>query len=221
MSDDVIVINRGLESKTSASGKTRFHIKVISEALAFDLDTKRLVQPVADAMAHHFREQIRNISTQASAATIKAREAAKRALSKGEAWAAKRYAGGRMGQRQPAQSTKLFNDSGRMIESIVATPASDGTFRVNVAANRLDPSTLNGGQGALDRIWARLVQLVPSIQDMSLAMQSDEVLRARTAGLQRMIIKMKASSGAGMLDVLKEAAKVAQNVGGIGNRLAG
>jgi hypothetical protein len=217
MSDDILAINRGLESKTSTSGKTRFHIRVVSETLAFDMDTKRLVQPVADAMAHHFREQIRNISAQASAATVKAREAAKRALSKGEAWAAKRYAGGRMGAREPAQSTKLFNDSGRMIESIVATPASDGTFRVNVAANRLSPETLNGGQGALERIWARLVQLVPSIQDMAIAMQSDEVLRARTAGLQRMIIKMKASSGAGAMDVVRAAIQLAETAG----RLAG
>lgn len=167
------------------------------------------------------REKIKGITATASPATIKAREVARRALLKGEAWAVKRYGGGKMGTRIPAQSDRLFHDSGRFIESIVAAAAKDGTFRVNVAANRLSPDTLNGGQGALEKIWARLVQLVPEFQDVGLAMQSDDVLRARVNAARGMITKLRKSSEAdGLLRAAKAVANIGRSLYGIGESLA-
>jgi hypothetical protein len=223
MADDVIVINNppGLESRTSKSGKQRFHIKVVAEPLVFSLDEKKIVQPLAEAFAHHIREKIRSITAQAAPATIKAREVARRALLKGEAWAVKRYGGGKMGTRMPAQSNNLFNDSGRMIESIVAQAAKDGTFRVNVAANRLNPETLNGGEAALQRIWARLVQLVPEIQDVGRAMQSDAMMRARAKAVQGMITKLRADSAEKVLRLIKTVADVGSNFADLGRSVAG
>lgn len=210
MSDDILLLNKGLESKTSKSGKQAFHIKVESETLAFDLDTRKLAKPIADAIAHHIREKIRTISATASPATQAARKVAAKAFAEGKQWAMKRYSGGRMGPRAPNQSDRMFNDSGRFIESIIAQPASDGTFRINVAGNRLDPNTASGGAAAVGRIWARLVQLVPEIQDVARIMASDDVLRAQTRAVQGMIVKMKKNSGEGLLELAKAAIGVAK-----------
>lgn len=195
------VLNAGLRSSTSKSGKQRFHIAVESEALAFDLDTMRLAKPVAEAFAHHLREKVRAIATPAAEATLKARAVLKKAYDAGKPWAVKRFSGGRTGATPPTESTMAFNHSGRFRESIVATPASDGTFRVNVAANRLSSQT-----GNVERIWQRLVQLVPEFADVGKAMQSDEMLRAQTKAVQRMVLKMKASKSTTLLDVLSAAA---------------
>ena len=206
---DVMLLNQGLKSSTSKSGKQRFHIKVEAETLAFDLSTARLAKPIADAIAHHIREKIRAISTTASPATQAARKVAAKAFAEGKQWAMKRYSGGRMGPRAPNQSDRMFNDSGRFIESIVAQPASDGTYRINVAGNRLDPDTASGGAAAVGRIWARLVQLVPEIQDVGRIMASDDVLRAQTRAVQGMILKMKKNSGEGMLGLAKAGLETA------------
>lgn len=223
-SDNIHVINQphaGLRSTTSKSGKQRFHIKVESEPLVFNLDEKKLVQPLAEAFAHHLREKIRGISAVAAPATIKAREVARRALLKGEAWAVKRYGGGKMGTRIPGQTDRLFNDSGAMAESIVAAAAKDGTFRINVAARRLNPETLNGGEAALQRIWARLVQLVPEIQDVGRALQSDALLKARAKAVDDMLTKVRKTADANAWKAIKATMDTANRAVELVGMLAG
>lgn len=204
------VLNAGLRSSTSKSGKQRFHIAVESEALAFDLDTYRLAKPVAEAYAHHLREKVRAIAAVASPATLKARAVLKKAYDAGKPWAVKRFSGGRTGATPPTDSTTAFNHSGRFRESIVAAPASDGTFRVNVAANRLSSQT-----GNVDRIWQRLVQLVPEFADVGKAMTSDAMLMARTKTAQGMILKVAKSANGRWVEVAKavfETASKAANL---------
>lgn len=209
--DNITILNEGLESRTTKSGKQRFSIKITAEPIIINTDPKALGAPVAQAIAHHLREKMRAISAVASPATIRAREVARRALLKGEAWAVKRYAGGRMGSRIPAQSDRLFNDSGRFAESIVAAAASDGTWRVNVAANRLDPATLNGGAGAVERIWQRLVALVPAFGNIGALLEESDVVRARIRAQETMIRKGKATSGkVSAMDVAKALADTAK-----------
>lgn len=200
----VEVLNAGLRSSTSKSGKQRSHIVVESEALAFDLDTYRLAKPVAEAYAHHLREKVRAIASIASPATLKAREKLKKAYERGVPSAVKQFAGGRTGATPPTDSKTEFNHSGRFRESIVAAPASDGTIRVNVAGNRLSTSTATAA--GVERIWNRLVQLVPEFGSIALAMQSDEMIRAQTNAVQRMVLKMKAAKQTTLLDVAKAAA---------------
>lgn len=169
------IINRGLEERRSSTGRVRRTIRIDAEPLIIDTDPKRLGKPVADGIANHLREAIRNIAAAASPATIKARKVAARAYANGRAWAVKRYGGGRLGQLPPDQSTRLFNDSGRFADSIVANASSDGAWRVNVAGNRLDAQT--AGEAGVERIWNRLVQLVPEFANVSLLFETNSILR--------------------------------------------
>jgi hypothetical protein len=195
MPDDVYVLNQGLRSKTSKSGKTRFSIRVEAEPVIINTNAKALGAEITAAVVEHLRNRVRNISATVSEATRRARERAERAVQRGESWATKRYAGGKMGARQPNQSDRLFNDSGRFAESIVGSAASDNSWRINVAANRLDPQTANGGEAAVQRIWQRLVQLVPEFGDMSKLMQSNEILAARIRMVDKMISKGRKTDG--------------------------
>jgi hypothetical protein len=178
-----ITINRGLEERRSRSGKVRRTIRIDAEPMTINVDPKMLGQPIANAIAHHFRERIRGITEKASPATIRMRQTAAKAFAAGEAWALKRYSGGRTGAKPPNQSDRLFNDSGRFADSIAANASSDGAWRVNVAGNRLDDSFA-------DRIWNRLVQLVPEFANLSLLFDGNSLLRRTMENVSRERIKI-------------------------------
>ncbi len=188
-------------------------MRIVSEPVHFNLDPRELGRPVANAIAHHLRERVKGISAVASDATIKARAKFEKAMQEGKSWAAKRYAGGKMGPRQPNQSNRLFNDSGRFAESITAGPTKDGAWAVNLAANRLDPNTANGGVAAVERIFKRLLELVPEFGNAGLIMQSSDVVRAMVQTQQRMIRVGKATDKpATIWDAAKAFADVLSNV---------
>lgn len=176
-----------LERRTRASGKSRYTVSYRSRPLVINTDPKALGAGPALAIAEHLRQRILGIAQQASAATMRARLSAQAALVRGEAWVRRRYSGGRIGTRPPARSDRLFNDSGRFAESIAARAAGDG-YTVNVAANRLDPTTFNGGEPALLRMVARLRALVPEFGDareLANALPVRRAIRDAAAGMIR------------------------------------
>jgi hypothetical protein len=185
MSDDVIILNQGLESRTSKTGRQRYTITVKAEPLVINMDPKTLGATAAQAIVTFFKQSIRNISASAAPNTIRARETAAR--NAGKPWVQRRYAGGRIGSMPPnAHGNTAFNDSGRFASSITANASSDGAWRINVAANRMQDAT----SGGVLRIWTRLVQLVPEFGDPRKLMSNDFMKRA---------IKMAAS------DAIKKA----------------
>jgi hypothetical protein len=207
-SDDVIVLNDGLEQRTSKTGKQRYTIKVSSEPVIFDLDPKRLGAPVAQAIAHHFRERIKGIAARAAPATIKAREVAAKAFAAGKPWAMKRYAGGRTGATAPNQSDRMFNDSGRMEKTITANASSNGAWRVNVAANRL-----SGDPASVAKIYAKLVELVPEFGNPALLMQNDLLKRTLEKATQGMITKARMQTGKLKVQLVRSILGLASQVG--------
>jgi hypothetical protein len=190
--DDIVVINQpGLEQRTSKTGRVRYTIRIKSEPVAFNLNAKELGAPVAAALAHYFREEVKGITAQAAPATLDARKRFAKAAAAGKAWATKRYTGGKIGATTPNTGSSLFNDSGRLAQSIQAQASGESGWRINVAGNRLDPRTANnGGAAAVERIWTRLVQLVPAFADVSIAFASDELLKARAKSQQMLVNKL-------------------------------
>lgn len=174
---NVLTINRGLETRVSKSGKVKRTIRIDAEPMHINVDPKALGAPVAESIANHYRERVRGITAMASEATVRAREVAARAFPAGKSWAVKRYAGGRLGALPPNQTNRAFNDSGRFANGIVASASSDNAWRVNVAANRLDESTANGGAAGVDRIWNRLVELIPEFADIGLLFEKNTIAR--------------------------------------------
>lgn len=206
----VFVLNQGLESRTSKSGKQRFTITVKSEPLIFNTDPKTLGAPVAHAIAHHFRERIRGITAIASPATLRARKSAAKAFAAGEAWAVKRYSGGRTGPMAPHQSDRAFNDSGRFASTITANASKDGMWRINVAANRL-----SGDTTTVERIWNRLVQLVPEFANPAMLMENDLLRRSIEKATRDAIKKAKATSRKLELGVVRQLFSIGRQVGEI------
>lgn len=186
--DDLIVIHPTLKRKVSSGGTVKFAMEVRSEALVINLDTKAMGDVVSQAIATELRERVEGITQDAAPATIKARESERKAYAAGKPWAVKRFSGGKMGATPPTTSTKAFNNSGRFAKSIVAGAAKGGVWIVNWAANRIDPST-----GNAERIWNRLVSLVPAFADVSILYSSPKIIDAIGAGLDSMIAKAAAS----------------------------
>lgn len=180
--DEIMVLNdyglaRRDRANKSGSVKSRYTVTFKSEPLLVNTDPRSLTKAPAEAIAEHLRQRIQGISEQASKATIAARKVAEKALADGKEWAVRRYSGGRIGLKQPNQSQKLFNDSGRFADSIAARATKDG-WVVNLAANRLDPSTLDGGEAGLLRVVERLRELVPEWGDASQLVNVLSVQRA-------------------------------------------
>lgn len=212
--DDVIVLNEGLEFKTSKSGKTRATIKVSAEPLIHDFDAKELGKAPAQAIAGWFRQRIGDISSAAAPATLKARTVAKKAFGLGKTWALKRYAGGRIGAMPPTGSMALFNDSGRLAKSITANASSDDSWRVNVAANRLSPDTADhGGTSAIAAIFAKLVSFVPEIGDASALTDVLPVRAAIQDSINILIQKGAATTAALELELVESLLEAAKAVG--------
>ena len=203
----------GLEHRTNIkTGKERFSVQLKTDPITINLDPKTLGKPVADAIAHHLRERVKGITETASPATLRARKAAEMAIQAGRAWAVKRYGGGRMGNMAPNQSDKSFNDSGRFAESISVGASKDDSWRINVAANRLDSKTATGGAAGVLRIWQKLVSLVPEFADMGLLMQASDVVRARVKAQERMFSKGTLKEA---LSLVNDVIDTARNVGGL------
>jgi hypothetical protein len=188
--DNVVVINQGLESRTSKSGRVRYAIRVKSEPVLFNLDPKQIGATVTQAIIHHLRERVKGVTAIAPPATLKAREVEARAYKAGKPWALRRFSGGRTGATPPIEgSTAALNSSGRFANSIVGNASNDGSWRINVAANRFDART-----GNVTRFWNRLVELVPEFGDSRRLMTSDIVRKSVERASSDMIKKAQATT---------------------------
>lgn len=170
VSQTTVVLNQfGLTRATRTTGagtRDRYFVTIRGGDVAVDLDPTRLGRPTADAIAESFRRQIRGIGEVAKPATIQRRQRAREAVLRAEPAAMRRYAGGRTLNHLPGWGARLFNDSGRLANSVaVRAAARAGAWIINVAANRFDPKTLVGGASALLVIVARLAALVPALSD--------------------------------------------------------
>lgn len=170
VSQRTIVLNDfGLvrHERTTSTGTTaRRAVTIDATPLVHVFDAKILGAGPAQAIAEHLRERIGAISAPAAEATILRRKAAALALSRGASWAQRRYSGGRTGATPPEPAAdKLFNDSGRLRNGIVAGPTRDNQWQINVPANRFDPSTFTGGESALIAMYNRLREYVPELGD--------------------------------------------------------
>jgi len=225
--DDILVLNDyGLteRSRVTASGsiKRRYTVEFKAEPIVHNLDPMALGKGPAIAIADFLRARIGAIGTQATPATVRARRSAAKAVAAGKAWATRRYSGGRIGAMAPAQETTLFHDSGRLIRSVVAAATRTGAYVVNVAANRLDPNTLDhGGTAALRRIVDQLRQYVPELGDASRLMDALPIRRAVKDASAAMFHKLNAQYTKSALEVARKVLELASSVNELGEAVAG
>ncbi len=188
----VIAINNfGLQQRerTSAGGKvsSRFTVTIDAKPLEHVFDPVELGRGPSEAIAAHLRKQVMAIGENASPSTLATRANAQRAFETGSRGALKRYAGGRMGPMAPNQSSRLFNDSGRLAKGIFARYGKAGEWVINFPANRMNPSTFPDGIAALERMYMRLVALVPEFADTKALIAVPEVSAAIVQGAKDII----------------------------------
>jgi hypothetical protein len=187
---NILILNQPIQRRTSKSGKARYTVNVKSEPLIHNLDAAQLGQGPAEAIAASLRKKVRGITQTASAATLRARATALAAFTRGEAWALKKYGGGRMGSMAPYRSDKAMNDSGRLAEGIVAQAnKKEHAWTINVPANRLDETTARGGAAGVMRIWQQLVTLVPEFADARRLLDDADVFKSLELSVGQLIVK--------------------------------
>lgn len=201
-------------ARTTSTGKTstRVTVDVKAEAVGVMVDATLLGKGPADAIAKAIADQVRAISEPASEQTQLQRKYAANAAARGAPWARRRYAGGRMGASTPgaASSDRLFNDSGRMANGIVARATRDGTFTINVPSNRLNPSTFTGA--AFDAMLRQLVDLVPALRDPSTLGDVPAVRDSIADATIEAIVKSTAAAEERFRQALADAASAAVEV---------
>lgn len=175
-----------LRKRQRKSGKEYVTVEISGDSLMINMDPKLLGKAPSEAIAALLKERIAGITAAASAATLKAREVAARAFARGERWARRRYAGGKIGALTPNQSRRAFNDSGRLVKS-VAVGATKNGYTVNVASNRLDDATSGGAM----RIFEKLKGYVPELADVARLLDSIPVRRALNQGVAAIVQKAK------------------------------
>lgn len=161
-----IVINEGLTERqrtTSSGTKSRYTITVDAEPILHEFSEEQLGKGPAEAIAEAIRTGIKNITEIAAPMTRRAREVGKRAVERGAPWAVRRFSGGRTGTKAPSGSVRLFNDSGRLADGVVAQQnTQEKNWTINVPANRLDPSTFKSREQFVAMV-DRLRALVPAL----------------------------------------------------------
>src|SRR3990167_3670225 len=192
-------ISTTLRRRTTGKGtKDRVTIEYQSQPLVANLDPVAIGKPVAEAMTKAIQEGIRAITAAASPSTILKRKYAANAFAKGEAWAKKRYAGGRTGAKPPDTQGggRLFNDSGRLADGIFTRANRDGEWTINVPANRFDPSTFSGGVAAVNAMIQRLRELVPVLRSAQELFDTPEVRAAAREAIGMVLTKASSSASA-------------------------
>lgn len=130
---------------TSRGTKSRVTLEIKSEPLVHVFDDVALGSGPANAIRDVLERSIKAIGQMSALETRKRRARAQidfRTNPGGSKWLKKRYSGGRIGPKEPNQTFRLFNDSGRLAEGLfVRQNPREATFTVNVPANRFTDAT--------------------------------------------------------------------------------
>lgn len=215
----VVAINDlGLQERTrvnAATGKesVRFAVSIVGTPVIHNIDTKALGKGPALAIEQHLRASMLSIQAKASDSTLERRKNAVAAhrvddSKKFQDSLEARYSGGRLGTMPPNQSDRLFNDSGRFAKSIKAGFGNGNEWVINVAKNRLDPTTLNGGEVALAKVYAKLVELIPEFGDPEKLMKVNSVALSIVDAWRNVVMKnedLRLRASRAQLDFVRNA----------------
>lgn len=183
------------ERTTGAGTSVRYSVSIEATPMVHTFDAKSLGRAPAQAIVDHLRTRVQSIGAEAAPSTVLKRKYATDALTRGAAWATRRYSGGRTGTKAPTGSTKLFNDSGRFAEGLTASPTRDNQWVINVTANRFDPSTFPEGEAGVMRLFVRLRELVPEFGDANRLADIATIRAAITASSEQLVASASFAPG--------------------------
>lgn len=168
-------------TRTSKAGKTsvRMSLSIKATPILHNLNGLELGMGPANAIRDLLEKQTKDIGQPAAASTLLRRKEWARQFAAGVPQAVARYAGGKTGPKPPNQTVRLGNDSGRLAEGwFVRQNPKEGSWTINVPANRFDPTTWGGSTASL-RAWIdRFVQLVPALAEPRSILEDGGFVRA-------------------------------------------
>lgn len=231
-------------------------MEVECDGWVVDVDDKPLVAGVAQAAVAELKAGFAAISQKVKQGTQEWRASAFRNLQgqalerlakdggqaakrKFKSWAGKRFSGGRIGLMMPDPSSDSFwTNSGRFIASLAASITGVNPVRatINVAGNRLDPSTFRPGE--LEALLERVRFLVPVLNPRNLfstpsvraAVQTalgamnardEQELAAARQGLAQGIAAFERGIAAGVASLDAARARLRSEWLNVGKRVAG
>ena len=213
---------QGRERKDGSRGQARMSIEIRPEMLVHVLDDVAQAQILASAGAEYLRNKVTGITATVPPRTLESRKYQEAAYKRGEAWAVPRFGfRGQMGPMHFDQGGRYFNHSGTFAQSIIATAnRTEGTATVNVAKNRLDPTT--SGAGEFRHITDALQRLIPELADPQMLASTPEIKAALEEAGDRILFnaakrnrQLQGQVGAALLD----AALNALGMGGLRGRV--
>lgn len=190
--------------RTNLKGKTtsRVSFEIKSQPMVHTFDDEALGRGPAEALREIIGDQIRDIREVALKSTRDRRKSAQKAFKANAMGDAdqKRYAGGRIGELEPNQTVRLFNDSGRLGGNLAVgknrQAAGERDWVVNVPVNRFADGT--------EHLAKRLFALVPALGDPATLRGNPKLEAAVAESIGLVIAKAKNASDAKRLQ-LKQA----------------
>ena len=185
VTQDVIVLNDfgGVQleerTRTTKSGTAvRYTLGIKAEPILHNLRGLDLGRKPAQAILDLIRTQHRNIAQMAAPSTMARRRRAAAELKNGGSTrlrrganvtsgdlVKRRYVAARTANDPPGTSARFGSDSNLLYNGwFLRQNNAEGTWTVNVPANRLDPTTFNGGLAALQRFVEHLTALIPALR---------------------------------------------------------
>jgi hypothetical protein len=155
-------------TRTNAAGRSgvRMTLDIKSTPLLVNLNGMELGRGPSEAIKGLLQQQTRAISQPAAPATILRRKAAASAVARGDSRAIKRYTAARTKAGPPGTYSTIGNDSGMLANGFFVTQnPKEGSWTINVTANRFDPATWGGSLASLQAWIARYVSLMPALRD--------------------------------------------------------
>lgn len=206
---------RELKRQTQSGVKSRFAIDIQAQPIFHSLDNElRMGEAPAIAIRDVLSARIKSIAEDVRASTSRWRRRAEQGYADGEAYAVRRFSGGRTGKTPPINgSDQLFNHSRRLADGLfVREIPAQRVWRVNVPANRLDPSTFRS-RGDFERMLAQLQSKVVEIRDPRRLVEDDQVFRTLRQSLLDQIRVAKDANNQKIFALLRELSGLRHSFG--------
>lgn len=194
-----------IRRRTLKSGKTRDRvtIDISTEPVVHMFDDRALGADVCGAIRDKLEQDIKNINAAASASTLRWRNYARRRFNADPPPSVKnRYSGGRIGPKEPGQTVRKFNDSGRLAEGLTIRQniraansalyglGQPGYWTINVPGNRFT----DGAKAGLDNtqhLVAELAKYVPALRDPRQLLADPKVVKAVDESINGLLTKAR------------------------------
>lgn len=196
----------------SGKRQRRFSVVIGAEPIVHVFDSRDMGRGPAEAITGIMQDRLVTNDRKVSAAAVDFRNVARRAFDRGERWAMKRYAGGRIGPKRPIENSERYaHDSGRLAEHMFARfDRSISAWNVHPPANRLNPNTF-GNPNAFEAFLEGFADII----DIKSILTTNTFKNAQAKALSNAIQVTRGRLQATQMKLLRELLGTFRAAGGV------